>query len=243
LRTTYTLTRSGIAISLQPGYYSLSFPRVHESNFVEVKNLKSNEVILKWRGVGEISSFPFSIFPSPLNGSFRLFATAPEIISQDQLVQFDWNPNSGGLVLDRIPPAIRVSNPDFLPDPVGSYKPYLVFPKQALFRLRCTLRNRGNENVAGYIEGYLSQIGEAEPWKNFDSTSSTHDFFLEPSQRITIEIPMNTEDLTGDYQLSYWIFTRQDLPFSPQNGGLFNKQIRVEDSKLGLHPIYGVNIP
>jgi hypothetical protein len=178
-----------------------------------------------------------------LNSSFRLFATAPQVISSDQPVQFNWNSNPGGLVLDRIPPAIRVSNADFLPDPIGSYKPYLVFPQQALFRLRCILRNRGNENVAGYIEGYLSQIGEPEPWKNFDSTSSAHDFFLEPTQRITIEIPMNTQDLTGDYQLSYWIFTRQDLPFSPQNGGLFNKQIRVENSKLGLHPIYGVTIP
>jgi hypothetical protein len=97
--------------------------------------------------------------------------------------------------------------------------------------------------VAGYIETYLSQIGEAQPWKSFYSTSSAHEFFLEPAQRITIDIPMNTEKLAGDFQLSYWVFTRQDLPFSPQNGGWFNRQLRIEDARLGLHPIYGVPIP
>jgi hypothetical protein len=106
-----------------------------------------------------------------------------------------------------------------------------------------TLRNRGNKIVAGYLETYLSQIGEAQPWKNFDAPSSAHEFYLEPAQRITLEVPMSTQKLTGDYQLSYWIFTRQDLPFSPQNGGWFNRQIRVQDKNLGLHPIYRVQIP
>jgi|GEM_PF-5910147 len=243
VQTTYTLTRPGITLSLDPGYYSLSFPKTQRTNFVEVRNQKSDEAILKWRGIGEISSFPFSVFPVRMNGNFRLFAAAPESISPNQLVQFLWSPNQGGLELQQMSPAIRVTSADFLPDRIGPFKPYLSFPQNASFRLRCTIRNRGNENVAGYIEGFLSQIGDAQPWKNFDLPSSAHDFFLEPSQRITIEIPMNTENLTGDYQLSYWIFTRQDFPFSPQNGGLFNKQIRIEDSKLGLHPIYGVSIP
>jgi hypothetical protein len=240
---TYSLYHSGVILSLEPGYYSLKFPQQPGASSVTVNNLKLNEAILKWNGAGAISGFPFSILPVRMNSEFRLFAIFPEIISPNQLVQFLWTPDRDGLELDRISPGVRTTATDFLPNPVASLKPYLSFPKNAPFRLRCTLRNRGDENVAGYIEGYLSQIGDAEPWKNYDGTSSAHEFFLEPTQRITIEIPMSTEDLTGDYQLSYWIFTRQDLPFSPQNGGLFNKQIRVEDSKLDLHPIYGVSIP
>jgi hypothetical protein len=240
----YSLPKSGTSLALEPGYYCLNFVSPDDpSNFVEVKNLKSGEAILKWNGTGELSNFPFSIFPVRLNSRFRLFATSPEVITPNQLVQFGWTNNPAGLVLERIPPGIRVASTNFVPDPLGSTKPYLEFHQNDTFRIRCSLRNRGNSNVAGYIEGYVSQIGEAQPWKNFDSTSSAHEFFLEPSQRITIDVPMDTNDLTGDYQLSYWIFTRQDLPFSPQNGAWYNRQIRVVDSKLGLHPIYGVSIP
>ena len=243
-KTSYTLVRSGITLPLEPGYYSLNFPKtIRDSDFVEVTNLKSDETILRWRGVGELSNFPFSVFPVRLNSRFRLFATAPEIITPNQLVEFQWRNSSAGLVLEKIPPGIRVSTADFHPNPLGSNKPLLAFQQNESFRIRCILRNRGNTTVAGYIETYLSEIGEAQPWKNFASTSAAHEFYLEPAQRITIDIPMNTEDLTGDYQLSYWVFTRQDLPFSPQNGGWFNKQIRVKDKKLGLHPIYGVQIP
>ncbi len=243
-QTTHSLARSGITLSMEPGYYSLNIPSTSgDSMFVEVRNLKSDETILRWKGIGELSSFPFSVFPVRLNSRFRLFASAPEIISPNQLVQFHWTNTPGGLVLERISPAIRVASADFTPNPLGSNKPFLLFNQNELFRIRVTLRNRGSTNVAGYIETYLSQIGEAQPWKNFDSASSAHEFFLEPAQRITIDVPMNTKQLTGDYQLSYWIFTRQDLPFSPQNGGWFNRQIRVKDSKLGFHPIYGVEIP
>ncbi len=243
-QTTYSLTRSGISLSLEPGYYSLKFPNQSgDSHFVEVTNMKSGETILRWRGVGELSSFPFSVFPVRLNSRLRLFASAPEIITPNQMVQFQWTNSSGGLLLEGIPPVIRVSTADFDPNPHRSTKPFHLFQQNESFRIRCILRNRGKANVAGYIKAYLSEIGEAQPWKNFASTSVAHEFYLEPSQRIIIDIPMNTEDLTGDYQLSYWIFTRQDLPFSPQIGGWYNKQIRVEDSKLGLHPIYGVQIP
>ena len=243
-QTTYSLARPGLTLSLEPGYYSLSVPKAGTaSNLVEVRNLKSDETILTWRGSQDITSFPFSVFPVRMNSNFRLLSVAPEIISPNQLVQFYWNNNPAGLVLERIQPAIRVASADFTPDPIGSNKPYLLFKQNESFRIRATLRNRGNVDVAGYIETYLSQIGEAQPWKSFDSASSAHEFFLEPSQRITIEVPMNTNKLTGDFQLSYWVFTRRDLPFSPQNGGWFNRQIRIEDSKLGLHPIYGVQIP
>ena len=242
-RTTYSLARSGITLSLEPGYYSLNLPRtLEESQFVEVTNLKSHEIILRARRAVELSSFPFSIFPVRLNSRFRLLAS-PEIISTNQVVQFQWTHVPSGLVLERIPPAIRVASTDFVPDSLGSNKPYLIFEKNGPFRIRCALRNRGNANLAGYIQGYLSEIGEAQPWKNYAFTSAPHEFFLEPSQRIRIDIPMNTNDLTGDYQLSYWVFTRQDLPFSPQIGGWFNRQIRVNDPKLGLHSIYGVQIP
>lgn len=242
--TTYSIARSGVTLSLQPGYYSLTVPKAPEkSNSVEVRNVKSDEMILKLKEVSQPSTFPFSVFPVRMNSRFRLFASAPEIISPNQQVQFHWTGNPTGLVLEKIDPAVRVSSADFSPGPLGSNKPYLLFKKNESLRIRATLRNRGDTNVAGYIEAYLSQIGEAQPWKNFDSASSAQEFFLEPAQRITIDVPMNTRQLTGDYQLSYWIFTRRDLPFSPQNGGWFNRQIRVADPKLGLHPIYGVQIP
>ena len=241
---THSLARPGITLSLEPGYYSLSTPAgTGPSKSVEVRNLKSNEMILKWKGIGELSNFPFSVFPVRMNSRFHMFDSAPEIISPNQLVEFKWTDSPSGLVLERIPPDIRAASADFAPDPLGSNKPFLLFQQGDTFRVRVTLRNRGTSDVAGYIESYLSQIGEAQPWKNFDNPSSAHEFFLEPSQRITIEIPMSMHRLTGDYQLSYWIFTRQDLPFSPQNGGWFNRQIRVQDAKLGLHPIYGVHIP
>jgi hypothetical protein len=243
-QTTYSLVRSGITLSMEPGYYSLNFPTKPVSfDSVAVRNLKSDETILRWKGIGELSSVPFSIFPVRLNSNFRLFATSPQVISPNQLVQFQWNNIPGGLQLQRIAPDIRVAAPDFNPDPLNSNKPYLLFKQNETFRIRVTLRNRGNKIVAGYLETYLSQIGEAQPWKNFDAPSSAHEFYLEPAQRITLEVPMSTQKLTGDYQLSYWIFTRQDLPFSPQNGGWFNRQIRVQDKNLGLHPIYRVQIP
>jgi hypothetical protein len=242
--TTYSIARSGATLSLEPGYYSLTVPAVSGASYaVEVRNLKSDELILKLNQVTQRSTFPFSVFPARMNSSFRLFATAPEVISPNQQVQFHWTSKRGGLSLEKIEPAVRVSSTDFNPNPLGSNRPYLLFKQDGSFSIRTTLRNRGNSNVAVYIESYLSQIGEAQPWKNFDAASSAQEFFLEPAQRISIDVPMNTRRLTGDYQLSYWIFTRRDLPFSPQNGGWFNKQIRVEDAKLGLHPIYGVHIP
>ena len=109
--------------------------------------------------------------------------------------------------------------------------------------MKCSLQNRSSTKVEGYVEGFFSEIGEPQPWKDFKSASGLQEFFLEGGQTITIEIPMNTGTLTGDQQLSFWIFTRRDLPYSPQNGGWFNKQIRVLDPKLGIHPIYGIPIP
>lgn len=97
--------------------------------------------------------------------------------------------------------------------------------------------------MAGYVQAFLSEIGEPQPWRDFESSSAIHEFSLDPGQEITIDIPLNTDMLTGDHQLSFWIFTRHDLPFSPQNGGWFNKQIRVDDPRLGIHPIYGIPIP
>ena len=143
-----------------------------------------------------------------------------------------------------VQPVIEAVAVEFSPVQIGSESvPFLRFNRQETFRLHCRLRNRSIRKVAGYVEAFLSPIGEAQPWKKFELASGMQEFFLEPEQRIKIDIPMTTGTLTGDHQLSYWIFTRQDLPYSPQNGGWFNKQIRVNDARLGIHPVYGVPIP
>ena len=85
------------------------------------------------------------------------------------------------------------------------------------------------------MEAFLSEIGEPQPWKNFDGASQTQEFFLEAGQEIKIDVPFNTSDLTGDQQLSFWVFTRHDLPFSPQNGGWYQQHkfvLMIRDSEF-----------
>jgi hypothetical protein len=162
----------------------------------------------------------------------------------DQEVEFKWQDIPSGLNLEAIRPAIEVDRVKLSRQyPHVASQPYLSFDKKETFLLNCTLRNAGDTQVSGYVEAFLSEIGEPQPWKNFEVSSDLQEFFLEGAQTIRINIPINTGTLTGDHQLSYWIFTRQDLPFSPQNGGWFNKQVRVSDPKLGIHPIYGIEIP
>jgi hypothetical protein len=132
----------------------------------------------------------------------------------------------------------------FLPAPEYDEKePFLLVRKREAFRIKTVLLNRGNHNIEGYAQAFLSQIGEPQPWKNFENDSSSQEFFLEPGQNIALEIHFDSDRLTGDHQLSCWIFTRNDLPFTPQNGEWFNKQIRVRDARLGIHPIYNILIP
>jgi hypothetical protein len=246
------LKDSGAVFTASPGYYSLEFtPAVASPFSVTVKNLKLQEVILHKHESGSsprtenVLRFPFAIFPVRENSRFTLFSqkTLPELTAE-QPIRFEWSKIPSGLQLKQIESPIEVTKVEFSPaDSYDHKKPYLEFRKNESFHLKCSLQNRAATRVSGYVEGILSEIGEPQPWKNFEVASEMQEFFLESGQSITIDIPMNTETLTGDHQLSYWIFTRHDLPYSPQNGGWFNKQIRVIDPKLGIHPVYDIPIP
>ncbi len=247
----FHLSQPDTTVSIPPGYYTLEIPSGDESpKSITATNMKLNEVILEKREYQALSAaneerrFPFAILPVKQGSRFSLFSlNQPELVSS-QRVLFTWRDGVRGLDLKRIRPAIEVTHVRFSPMPSSSPElPYLLFEKNQAFLMKCSLQNRTAGRVSGYVEGFLSEIGEAQPWKDFESASGIQEFFLDVGQSITIDIPMSTENLTGDHQLSYWVFTRQDLPFSPQNGGWFNKQIRVNDPKLNIHPVFGIRIP
>ncbi|HEY4492662.1 MAG TPA: glycosyltransferase family 39 protein, partial [Acidobacteriota bacterium] len=245
----FDLMQSDTVLDLSPGYYSLEFfPEDANSASMTVRNLKLQEVILhkhnKGRNLEGETYFPFAIFPVKESSKFALLGPKLSSPEENQPIQFRWSSMQKSPELNRIQPVIEAVAVEFSPVQIGSESvPFLRFNRQETFRLHCRLRNRSIRKVAGYVEAFLSPIGEAQPWKKFELASGMQEFFLEPEQRIKIDIPMTTGTLTGDHQLSYWIFTRQDLPYSPQNGGWFNKQIRVNDARLGIHPVYGVPIP
>jgi len=244
---TYPLTRTGEVLSLPPGYYSMEFPARPDSYSVTVKNLKLEETILQRKNyspTGQKEVFPFAIFPVMENSRLSLCAPSNPEMSASQPVQFEWNGTLKEPILKRIAPTIQIIGSEVQPRPLsGPFLPYVILDPQQSFQIHCTLRNRTNERITGYLEGFLSEIGEPQAWKDFETESGAQEFILEGSQTISIDVPMNTGTLTGDHQLSIWIFTRQDLPFSPQNGGWFNKHIRIYDPQLGIHPIYGIPIP
>lgn len=244
---TYPLTRTGEILQLPPGYYSMEFPAGQDSYSVAVKNLKLEETILQKKNhpaTGQKEVFPFAIFSVMENSHLTLCAPLNPGMSASQPVRFDWSGTLKEPILKRIAPTIEIPGSEVQQLPSsGPFLPYVSFNPQRSFQIHCTLRNRTNDKITGYLEGFLSEIGEPQPWKDFETESGAQEFVLEGSQTISIDVPMNTGTLLGDHQLSIWIFTRQDLPFSPQNGGWFNQQIRVNDVQLGIHPIYGVPIP
>ncbi len=247
----YRLLQSSTTLSLSPGYFSLELPETHGGSFsVTVKNLKLDETIIRTRVSQDLNAgtaanqFPFAIFPVKANFHISLYARSQPESDPNQLVQFTWSGLPPGLYLHKIKPDIRIVSMKLLPVPeYDREKPFLPFRKKEAFRIKTALINGGDRNIEGYAQAFLSQIGEPQPWKNFEGASSSQEFFLEPGQNITLDIHMDAGKLTGDHQLSCWIFTRNDLPFSPQNGEWFNKHIRVKDSRLGIHPIYNIPIP
>ncbi|HET6266386.1 MAG TPA: hypothetical protein VFG11_01625, partial [Acidobacteriota bacterium] len=186
--------------------------------------------------------YPFAIFQVRALSRFSLFAPISDL-SSTQRVRVSTEGITSGIVFKKIEPALEVNGVSAAVHAFDPALPYISYLKSEVLKTQCTLTNRTNHNVAGYAQTFLSDIGEAEPWKNFESAGDMEEFFLDPGQSITMDLPVNTDGLTGDHELSYWVFTRQDLPFSPQNGGWFNKQIRVSDPKLGIHPVYGIPIP
>jgi len=244
---TYPLITTGEVVSLPPGYYSLEFPARQDSYSITAKNLKLEETILQrknYSATGQKEVFPFAIFPVMKNSRFSLCAPSNSGMSTGQQVQFDWRGALKEPALKRIAATIQITGSELRPlPPSDPFLPYVTFDPQQSFQIHSTLRNRTNERITGYLEGFLSEIGDPQPWKDFETESGAQEFVLEGSQTISIDVPINTGTLSGDHQLSIWIFTRQDLPFSPQNGGWFNKQIRITDPQLGIHPIYGVPIP
>jgi hypothetical protein len=247
----YRLLQSSTTLSLSPGYYSLELPKHNHSAFsVTVKNLKLSETILRTGSGQDLyaedrnNQFPFAIFPVKANFHISIYSRSQPETDPDQLVQFTWSGLPPGLYLRKIKPDIEVLNMRLIPVPKHEVtKPYLMFRKNQPFRIKTSLMNQGDRNVEGYVQGFLSQTGEPQPWKNFEASSGIEEFFLEPGQNITLDIQLSSDNLTGDYQLSCWIFTRNDLPFSPQNGEWLNKQVRVKDARLGIHPIYNIPIP
>jgi hypothetical protein len=246
----YRLLQSSTTLLLTAGYYSLELPKEPSSNFrVRIKNLKLDENILRINSSqasldNRVTQFPFAIFPLKATSHLSLYSTAQSETDPSQLVEFNWSGLPPGLYLRKIKPDIEMVSVKLLPIPEYDEKvPFLLFRKREAFRIKMALINRGDRSVDGYSQAFLSQIGEPQPWKNFESSSGTQEFFLEPGQNITLELYMDTDRLTGDHQLSCWIFTRDDLPFSPQNGEWFNKQIRVRDARLGIHPIYDIAVP
>jgi hypothetical protein len=245
------LKRSGTSLSIPPGYYSLEIPLTSSASpSIEVRNLKLDENILHKSNGGLLAAspaerIPFAIFPIRLNRQFRLFTRLQPDVSPNQHVEFRWRGIKDGITVTEIKPSLEMVNVE-LKDVQRKWKqilPYLLFNKEETLILKCTLLNGSQSTAAGNVEAFLSEIGESQPWKAYAASSSTQEFVLEPNQSISIDIPIGTNELTGDYQLSYWIFTRADLPFSPQNGGWFNKQIRIQDPHLGIHPIYRTPIP
>lgn len=246
----YHLINPKTTLQLQPGYYSLEYPRTDSSaTSVTVKNLKLNETILQTQDsqndlpASSVWRFPFAIFPVRVISFFSLFSADLPEMTPDQPVHFSWKGAQHGLELKRIAPPIEVNEVHPSAHSYDSKLSYIRFRKHESFNISCTLTNRSTGNVSGHVQVFLSDVGEIQPWRNYDTVSQTEEFFLNSGQTITIAIPMNTEKLTGDFELSYWVFTREDLPFSPQNGGWLAKQIRVDDPKLGIHPIYGIAIP
>jgi hypothetical protein len=249
--TSLHLKTSSSLLPLEPGYYLLEIPAQRSASYsITVKNLKLNDLILQKQQNASLSAadssdrFPFAIFPIKVNSRISLFSKSQPEIASNQYIEFHWDKIPEGIFLRKIAPAVEMISTEF--SPVQKYdlrKPFLLFKKNEDFNLKCVLSNRSRRNISGYLEAFLSTIGEPQPWKDFEVSSDMQEFVLEENQAITIDVPMNTEDLAGDHLLSVWIFTRQDLPFSPQNGAWFNKQIRVEDSRLGIHPVYGIPIP
>jgi hypothetical protein len=247
----YDLKQTNTLVALTPGYYILELPEKRSAFYsISVKNLKMNDVILQKQENQSLSAaenfdwFPFTIFPIKVNSQISLFSKSHPEIASGQYVQFEWKGIPDGIKVAKIRPGIQIKNAAF--KRLHKYelkKPFVLFKKNEAFTVLCPLLNRSKANISGYVEAFLGDIGEPQPWKDFEASSDMQEFFLEPNQALTIELPMKTDDLTGDHQLSVWVFTRRDLPFVPQNGVWFNKQIRVEDPRLGIHPIYGIPIP
>jgi hypothetical protein len=249
----YRLKKSGSALSLPPGYYSLKIPDERNASFyIKVRNLKLNEMILQKSSMSALSAaekssefFPFAILPVRLNARFSLFGRAQTDITPNQHVQFEWNGIPDGIQVAEIRPPLEILS-------VGlerkltraeQFQPFLLFDQEAPLIMKCELINRSRRKVTGHVEAFLSDVGESQPWKSYEAGSDMQEFVVEAGHEIPIQIPLSTDELAGDYELSFWIFTRQDLPFTPQNGGWFNKQIRIRDAGLGVHPIYRIPIP
>jgi len=188
--------------------------------------------------------FPFAILANKTNPKMTLFGSAHRDISPEQPVRFQWRGGVSELRITRIRPSIEILSAEFVPlRKHDTLKPFLLFAQDDPFTVKCSIFNHAKESVGGYLEAFLSHIGEPQPWKDYEAASDTQEFFLESNQGITIEMAFGTDKLSGDHELSLWVFTREDLPFSPQNGVLFSKQIRVDSPRLGIHPIYEVQIP
>ncbi|MCI0442806.1 glycosyltransferase family 39 protein [bacterium] len=257
----YRLTKSGDALLLPPGYYSLLVPQERDpSYFIRVQNLKLDETILQRSSSDGLSAaengtenFPFAILPERLSANFSLFSHVEPDVTPNQHVQFDWKGVPKEIQLINIHPPLEILSAkiDVKPAAKEMSQPFIMLNKNERFKVRCDLVNRSAAKVTGHAEAFLSEVGESQPWKQYETGSDIQEYVLEPGQVLPIEIPLTTNrgeggvntNLTGDYQLSFWIFTRQDLPFIPQNGAWFNKQIRVQDPLLGIHPIYRIPIP
>lgn len=247
----YELKETNTLLALTPGYYVLELPVKRSHSYsISVKNLKLNDLILQKQENQPLSAaenydwFPFTIFPIKVNSRISLFSKSHPEIASGQYVEFDWRGIPDGVRVAKIRPGIQIKNAEFKPlHKFDVKKPFVLFKKNETFTILCPLANRSRSNIAGYVEAFLGDIGEPQPWKDFEVTSTMQEFFLEPNQAITLELPVNTDNLTGDHQLSIWVFTRHDLPYAPQTGAWFNKQIRVEDARLGIHPVYGIPIP
>jgi hypothetical protein len=249
----YRLTKSGDALLLPPGYYSLLVAEERNPSYsIRVQNLKLDQTILQRSNSDGLSAaengtetFPFAILPERLNANFSLFSHVEPDVTPNQHVQFDWKGIPQGIQLINIRPPLEILSVklDVKPAAKDMAQPFVLFNKDERFTVRCDLANRSAAKIIGHAEAFLSEVGESQAWKHYEVASDVQEYVLEPGQLLPIEIPLTTNNLTGDYQLSFWIFTRQDLPFIPQNGAWFSKQIRVRDPLLGIHPIYRIQIP
>ncbi|HEY7160241.1 MAG TPA: hypothetical protein VH815_03235, partial [Acidobacteriota bacterium] len=257
----YRLTKSGDALLLPPGYYSLLVPQERDSSYsIRVQNLKLDETILQRSNIDGLSAaengietFPFAILPERLAANFSLFSHVEPDVTPNQHVQFDWKGIPKGIQLINIKPPLEILSVkiDVKGGTEETSQPFIILNKNQQFTVHCDLVNRSATKIIGHAEAFLSEVGESQPWRQYETASEIQEYVLEPGQTLPIEIPLTTNrdqggisiNLTGDYQLSLWIFTRQDLPFIPQNGAWFSKQIRVRDPLLGIHPIYGIPIP
>ncbi len=249
----YRLTKSGSALSLPPGYYSLKIPEKRNASFyVQVRNLKLNETILEKSSMSALSAaeknseyFPFAILPVRLDSRFSLFSRAQTDITPNQHVQFEWKGIPDGVQVAEIRPPLEILSVRMEREITRAeqFQPFVLFDKEAPLKVKCELINRSKRKVTGHVEAFLSDVGESQPWKSYQIGSDMQEFVVEAGHEIPIEIPLTTNELAGDYELSFWIFTRLDIPFTPQNGGWFNRQIRIRDPLLGIHPIYRISIP